>query len=30
MLDNVVVSTQRIGCLGNITPPAAPTGLAVF
>jgi hypothetical protein len=30
MLDNVVISTQPIGCLGNITLPAAPTGLAVF
>ena len=29
MLDNVVISTQPIGCLGNVPPPAAPSGLAV-
>jgi hypothetical protein len=30
MLDNVVVSAQPIGCLVNITPHAAPTGLVVY
>ena len=28
-IDNVVVSTQRIGCLSEITSPAAPAGLTV-
>lgn len=27
--DNLIVSTQRIGCLGAGTPPAAPTSLQV-
>lgn len=27
--DNIVVSTQRIGCFGTDTPPAPPTGLKV-
>ena len=26
-IDNVVVSTQRVGCLSAATPPASPTGL---